>query len=60
MRINVQIISERIDSFTGKRGKVTQKVPDDFPASDKTSTRREYDPPPDWTSPGARPRPQAK
>ena len=41
-------------------GKVTQKVPVDFPASDKTSTRREYDPPPDWTSPGARPRPQAK
>jgi type 1 glutamine amidotransferase len=41
-------------------GKVTQKVPRDFPSADKTSTRREYDPPPDWTSPGGRPRPQPK
>ncbi len=41
-------------------GKVTQKVPPDFPTADKTSTRHEYDPPPDWTSPGGRPRPQAK
>lgn len=41
-------------------GKVTQKGPRDFPLADKTSTRREYDPPPGWTSPGARPRPQAK
>jgi type 1 glutamine amidotransferase len=41
-------------------GKVTQKVPADFPAGDKTSTRPAYDPPAGWTSPGARPRPQAK
>ncbi len=41
-------------------GKVTQKVPSDFPTADKTSTRREYDPPPGWTSPGAKPRPQSK
>jgi type 1 glutamine amidotransferase len=41
-------------------GKVTQKIPADFPTADKTSTRREYDPPADWTSPGARPRPQSK
>jgi type 1 glutamine amidotransferase len=41
-------------------GKVTQKVPADFPTADKTSTRREYDPPAGWSSPGARPRPQAK
>lgn len=26
MRANVQIINERIDSYTGKKGKVTQKV----------------------------------
>lgn len=41
-------------------GKVTQKVPRDFPSPDKTSTRREYDPPEGWVSPGARPRPPAK
>ena len=41
-------------------GKVSQKVPADFPTADKTSTRREYDPPEGWSSPGARPRPQAK
>jgi type 1 glutamine amidotransferase len=41
-------------------GKVTQKVPRDFPSADKASTRRDYDPPSGWTSPGARPRPQAK
>jgi type 1 glutamine amidotransferase len=41
-------------------GKVTQKVPRDFPTADKTSTRREYDPPEGWTSPGGRPRPTAK
>jgi uncharacterized protein len=41
-------------------GKVTQKVPSDFPAPGRTSIRREYDPPADWTSPGARPRMQAK
>jgi len=35
-------------------GMVTQKVPVDFPTADRTSTRREYDPPADWTSPGAR------
>jgi uncharacterized protein len=41
-------------------GKVTQKVPPDFPTADKTSTRKQYDPPADWTSPGGRPRPQQK
>ena len=41
-------------------GKVTQKLPRDFPSADKTSTRREYDPPEGWTSPGGRPRPPAK
>jgi hypothetical protein len=41
-------------------GKVTQKVPRDFPTGDKTSTRPAYDPPAGWTSPGARPRPQSK
>jgi type 1 glutamine amidotransferase len=40
-------------------GKVTQKVPADFPSSDKISTRREYDPPAGRTSPGGRPQPQA-
>jgi hypothetical protein len=33
-------------------GKVTQKVPADFPTADKTSTRAEYNPPPGWVSPG--------
>lgn len=33
-------------------GKVTQKVPTDFPTADKTSTRAEYQPPEGWTSPG--------
>ena len=37
-------------------GQVTQKVPADFPTADKTSTRKEYDPPPGWTSPTGRPR----
>jgi len=32
-------------------GKVTQKIPADFPTADKASTRKEYDPPPGWTSP---------
>ena len=41
-------------------GKVTQTVPRDFPSADTTSTRREYDPPAEWTSPGARPRPPSK
>lgn len=41
-------------------GKVTQKVPPDFPLADKTSTRPEYNPPPGWSSPGFRPRPPAK
>jgi type 1 glutamine amidotransferase len=41
-------------------GKVTQKVPADFPSVDKTSTRKEYDPPAGWVSPGGRPRPQSK
>ena len=36
-------------------GKVTQKVPADFPTADKTSTRPEYNPPPGWASPPARP-----
>ena len=40
-------------------GKVTQKVPVDFPSADKTSTRRTYDPPPGWTSPGGRPHPKS-
>jgi uncharacterized protein len=34
-------------------GKVTQKVPSDFPTADHTSTRAAYQPPPGWTSPGA-------
>jgi len=37
-------------------GKVTQKVPADFPSADKTSTRAEYNPPPGWSSPGGAPR----
>jgi uncharacterized protein len=41
-------------------GRVTQKVPPDFPSAEKASTRREYDPPPGWTSPGERPRSQLK
>src|SRR5689334_4253349 len=41
-------------------GKVTQKVPADFPTAEKTSTRKQYDPPADWVSPGGRPRPAAK
>jgi len=41
-------------------GRITQKVPADFPTSEKTSTRMEYDPPEGWASPGARPKPQAK
>lgn len=41
-------------------GKVTQKVPADFPTAEKTSTRKQYDPPAGWSSPGARPRPQQK
>ena len=41
-------------------GKVTQKLPRDFPTGDKTSPRRDYDPPEGWTSPGARPRPPVK
>ena len=41
-------------------GKVTQKVPDDFPGPDKPSTRHAYDLPPGSTSPGSGPRPQSK
>jgi len=41
-------------------GKVTQKVPADFPSAGKTSTRKEYEPPAGWSSPGGRPRPQPK
>ncbi len=33
-------------------GKVTQKVPKDFPTAEKASTRAEYNPPPGWVSPG--------
>jgi type 1 glutamine amidotransferase len=32
-------------------GKVTQKVPADFPTADKTSTRPDFTPPAGWTSP---------
>jgi len=41
-------------------GKVTQKVPADFPTADKTSTRAAYNPPEGWTSPGGAPRPRPK
>ena len=41
-------------------GKVTQKVPTDFPRANKTSTRPQCDSPPGWTSPGNRPRPGSK
>jgi uncharacterized protein len=42
-------------------GKVTQKVPADFPTADKASTRAEYNPPAGWVSPTAgRPAPPAK
>jgi len=41
-------------------GKVTQKLPNDFPTDETTRTRKQYDPPAGWTSPGARPRPQQK
>jgi len=41
-------------------GKVTQKVPTDFPTSEKFGMRKEYDPPAGWSSPGGRPRPQSK
>jgi len=37
-------------------GKVTQKVPADFPTADRTSTRPGYHPPPGWISPGGPPR----
>jgi type 1 glutamine amidotransferase len=36
-------------------GKVTQKVPADFPTADRESTRPEYAPPPGWVSPTGRP-----
>lgn len=41
-------------------GKVTQKVPADFPTATKTSTREQYNPPAGWTSPGGGRRPPAK
>ncbi len=41
-------------------GKVTQKVPADFPTADKAATRPQYTPPSGWTSPTGRPRPAAK
>lgn len=37
-------------------GKVTQELPKDFPDATKAATRKEYDPPPGWTSPTGRPR----
>lgn len=40
-------------------GKVTQKVPADFPSADKPSTRKEYDPPEGWVSPPGPRRPAA-
>jgi uncharacterized protein len=36
-------------------GKVTQKVPADFPTADKASTREAYNPPAGWVSPGGGP-----
>lgn len=36
-------------------GKVTQKVPADFPTADQARTRPEYEPPPGWVSPTGRP-----
>jgi type 1 glutamine amidotransferase len=36
-------------------GKVTQKVPADFPSAGKASTRAEYNPPAGWTSPTGSP-----
>jgi uncharacterized protein len=39
-------------------GKVTQKVPADFPTADKPSTRPGYNPPTGWVSPGGSPKPK--
>jgi uncharacterized protein len=36
-------------------GKVTQKVPTDFPTAEKVATRPAYDPPAGWGSPGGAP-----
>ncbi len=36
-------------------GKVTQKLPTDFPNASKSTTRKEYDPPAGWVSPGGGP-----
>ncbi len=36
-------------------GKVTQKVPADFPTAEKPSTRSEFNPPAGWVSPGGAP-----
>ena len=41
-------------------GKVTQRVPADFPTATKTSTRAEYNPPAGWTSPPGARGPQTK
>ena len=41
-------------------GKVTQKVPKDFPTADKPSTREAYNPPPGWVSPPGQRRPATK
>ena len=42
------------------KGKVTQKVPKDFPTADKASTRPDFTPPAGWTSPTGRPAPAKK
>jgi type 1 glutamine amidotransferase len=41
-------------------GKVTQKVPADFPTAQKANTRPGYEPPPGWVSPGGNPRPKPR
>ncbi|HBY60578.1 MAG TPA: trehalose utilization [Solibacterales bacterium] len=40
-------------------GKVTQKVPADFPTAEKATTRKEYEPPAGWVSPPGPRRPPA-
>jgi type 1 glutamine amidotransferase len=41
-------------------GKVTQKVPADFPTAEKANTRPGYEPPPGWVSPGGKPQPKPR
>jgi len=36
-------------------GQVTQKLPTDFPSAEKSATRKEFDPPEGWVSPGGAP-----